>query len=226
MAKGVRLRHGTLKHNVSAEAKNMVVMAEHKAFFRSFDALFAEGMALADKVSGYFNTAEAITAIEAWSSAHSPDLVRFYENERKRLGALVMQMAAWLWLERALREGDMRADLVSAEKKKLVFAERVCPGGAVCEKAVREGEIRPVDSANIAENGKNEQAPSLPNYQFYAEQLPRGYCSLAEQVERFIARIRHMDKEAECISADRRAEQVNSVAAQWRALHRNFGKKA
>lgn len=184
------------KRKTQKRAANMVVMAEHRVFTRSFDTLFAAGMALADKVSRYFNTMDS--SRRHGSEADCVAAALFYERERKRLGASVLQMAAWLWLERALREGDMPAEKVAAEKKKLVFAAK--PAGIGF-------------------------APAAAEYEAHFARLPAAYRHLALEVEHFIGRIRHMDKEARAAALPP-PENGNPVSGQWRQLHHAFsGKK-
>jgi len=117
MAKTAQARTEINKRERFPRAANMVIMAEHQAFSRSFDALFSAGMELADKVSAYFG-AEGEAEWQSLPQA-SFEQAAFYEQERKRLGTEVMQIAAWLWLTRALREGDMEAETVALQKKKL-----------------------------------------------------------------------------------------------------------
>ncbi|KAA6206258.1 MAG: DUF1465 family protein [Candidatus Tokpelaia sp.] len=186
------------KHNLPKQAANMVIMAEHQAFARGFDILFAGGLALADKVSRYFNGAGSEGA-----EYFSPALARFYERERKKLGIKVMQMAAWLWLERALRDGEMSAEQAAAEKRKLVFVAQFSP---------------------IHENTAAQPADSA-DYDTYFAQLPPAYRLLAQEVEYFVSRLPYMDKETAPAAARQQLRAPNPVTLQWQKLHRSFGRK-
>jgi len=179
------------------QAANTVIMAEHRAFMRRFDRLFAGGLALVDKVNRYFGGGGKQEA-----ERFPPALAPFYEQERKKLGTLVLQIAAWLWLERALRDGDMSAEHVAAEKKKLILTAKASPAAA-------EGP---------------ETQPGAAAYRRYFAQLPPGYRLLAQEVEHFVHRLRHMDKEAASAAAGCR-HSPNPVTVQWQKLHRAFGRK-
>jgi len=117
MAEGAQASRHKRPHKGRAKAlcraANMVVLAEHQAFARRFDIFFGRGMGLVDKVHAYFDAPKAAAA-----GADSPA----FEQARKRLGAAALQMAAWLWLERALREGDIDAATAAKQKKTLHFA--------------------------------------------------------------------------------------------------------
>lgn len=201
MAKGVRARHCGHK-NTPYSGANMVIMAEHSAFARSFDALFAEGMALADRVTAYFSAAAPRSGDRFMPAA----LAEFYERERKRLGAAALKMAAWLWVERALREGDISAAAAAREKKKLNFVSYQARRRVIGEK----------------------QAEAARAGQFAA--LPQEFQKLCAETERFIERIQMADKEiirgGQSVFAAAAAHKgENSVNRQWQALSRAFGAK-
>jgi regulator of CtrA degradation len=80
----------------------------------TFRALFREGMALVEETADYLDGAGR-TAARALPRPASI----VYATESMRLTTRLMQLASWLLLHRAVREGDMSTERASEEKKKI-----------------------------------------------------------------------------------------------------------
>jgi regulator of CtrA degradation len=81
-----------------------------------FDALYADGMGLVEEVASYLDgpgRAEA-KALERVISV-------VYATESMRLTTRLMQMASWLLLQRAVREGELSAEEARSERHKVTF---------------------------------------------------------------------------------------------------------
>jgi regulator of CtrA degradation len=87
-----------------------------KAYAKSdtFRALFKEGMALVEETADYLDGAGRAAARVLPRPA---SLV--YATESMRLTTRLMQLASWLLLHRAVREGDMTLDRARNEKRKI-----------------------------------------------------------------------------------------------------------
>ena len=80
----------------------------------TFRALFREGMKLVEETADY---------LDGPGRTASRDLPRpasiVYATESMRLTTRLMQLASWLLLHRAVREGDMSTEKATEEKKKI-----------------------------------------------------------------------------------------------------------
>jgi regulator of CtrA degradation len=87
-----------------------------KAYAKSdtFRALFREGMALVEETADYLDGSGRAAARTLPRPA---SLV--YAAESMRLTTRLMQLASWLLLHRAIREGDMTPDRARTEKRKI-----------------------------------------------------------------------------------------------------------
>lgn len=81
---------------------------------QAFATLFREGMALVEETAGY---------LDGPGRQHSKDLGRAaalaYATESMRLTTRLMQLASWLLLHRAVKEGEMSLAQASQEKAKV-----------------------------------------------------------------------------------------------------------
>ena len=88
-----------------------------------FDRAFAEGMALVEEAARY---------LDGRGRRESRELPRrlamLYASESMRVTTRLMQAASWLLVQRAVREGDMRAEDAAGERYRLGSKE-VCLGG-------------------------------------------------------------------------------------------------
>jgi len=81
-----------------------------------FDALYAEGMGLVEEVAGYL---DGTGRAEAKELERAVSIV--YATESMRLTTRLMQMASWLLLQRAVREGELSPDEARSERHQVTF---------------------------------------------------------------------------------------------------------
>ncbi len=96
-----------------------------------FDRTFKEGMALVEETAAYLDGDGRRD-----SRLLSREDALLYAGESMRLTTRLMQIASWLLVQRAVREGDMDASDACDEKYRIsplaadtMDAERVLPGG-------------------------------------------------------------------------------------------------
>jgi regulator of CtrA degradation len=91
-----------------------VSFGEHLASSPLFGALFRDGMALVEETAAY---------LDGPGRQHSKDLGRSaalaYATESMRLTTRLMQLASWLLLHRAVKEGEMSLAQANVEKAKV-----------------------------------------------------------------------------------------------------------
>jgi regulator of CtrA degradation len=87
-----------------------------------FDRTFQEGMDLVEETAGYLDGSG-----RQESKLLSRNAALAYAAESMRLTTRLMQVASWLLVQRAVREGDMPAESASEERYRL-GAEDVCRG--------------------------------------------------------------------------------------------------
>lgn len=95
-------------------ASDPVSFTEKLAGSQAFAALFREGMGLVEETAAYLDgpgRAESKTLKRAAALA--------YATESMRLTTRLMQLASWLLLHRAVKEGEMSLAQVNAEKTKV-----------------------------------------------------------------------------------------------------------
>jgi regulator of CtrA degradation len=101
-------------HNGSSSEVQPVSFGEHLASSQAFAALFRDGMALVEDTAAY---------LDGPGRQQSKDLGRAaalaYATESMRLTTRLMQLASWLLLHRAVKEGEMSLAQASAEKAKV-----------------------------------------------------------------------------------------------------------
>ena len=110
---------------------NDVVAAPWRAhviqdFARSelFERTFEEGMQLVEETAGYLDGAG-----RQESKLLSRNAALAYASESMRLTTRLMQVASWLLVQRAVREGDMEPEAACEDRYRLA-AEEVCRGSA------------------------------------------------------------------------------------------------
>lgn len=89
-----------------------------------FDRTFQEGMDLVEETASYL---DGSGRQESKSLARNAALA--YAGESMRLTTRLMQVASWLLVQRAVREGDMPAESACDERYRL-GGEDVCRGGS------------------------------------------------------------------------------------------------
>jgi regulator of CtrA degradation len=94
-----------------------VSFSERLASSQVFAVLFRDGMALVEETAGYL---DGPGRRESRKLERSAALV--YATESMRLTTRLMQLASWLLLHRAVKEGEMTLAQASKEKSKVRFA--------------------------------------------------------------------------------------------------------
>jgi len=108
-------------HDVNTKAHRADVIAD---FARSelFDRTFQEGMDLVEETAGYLDGAG-----RQESKMLSRNAALAYAAESMRLTTRLMQVASWLLVQRAVREGDMPA-INACEDRYRLAAEDIASG--------------------------------------------------------------------------------------------------
>lgn len=93
---------------------NMISLAERMVFSDSFKPIYSEGMDMVEEAASYLDG-------EGREEARSLSRVAatLYAAESMRLTTRLMQVASWLLLQRAARNGEMSRKQVEAEKAKV-----------------------------------------------------------------------------------------------------------
>src|SRR6202167_1785741 len=94
-----------------------VSFSERLASSQVFAALFRDGMALVEETASYL---DGMGRQESKKLDRGPGLV--YATESMRLTTRLMQLASWLLLHRAVKEGEMTLAQASKEKAKVRLA--------------------------------------------------------------------------------------------------------
>src|ERR1700727_3160209 len=102
------------KRSIEAET---VSFSERLANSQVFATLFRDGMALVEETASYLDGAGRT---ESKKLERSAALV--YATESMRLTSRLMQLASWLLLHRAVKEGEMTLAQASKEKSKVKLA--------------------------------------------------------------------------------------------------------
>jgi regulator of CtrA degradation len=89
-----------------------------------FQRTFQEGMDLVEETASYLDGSGRQS-----SKLLSRNAALAYASESMRLTTRLMQVASWLLVQRAVREGDMAPDAACEDRYRL-SAEDVCRGGA------------------------------------------------------------------------------------------------
>jgi regulator of CtrA degradation len=98
----------------SAELKGPISFREKLASSQAFSQLFRDGMGLVEETAAYLDGAgrkESKTLPRAAALT--------YATESMRLTTRLMQLASWLLLHRAVKEGEMSLSQVNQEKTKV-----------------------------------------------------------------------------------------------------------
>ena len=92
----------------------LVLLSERLASSAAFGALFREGMDLVEETAAYLDGAGRTEAKELERS-----ISLSYATESMRLTTRLMQLASWLLLHRAVKEGEMSLAQANREKTKV-----------------------------------------------------------------------------------------------------------
>jgi regulator of CtrA degradation len=98
----------------SRNEADLVVLSERLTNSAAFNILFREGMDLVEETAAYLDGAGRA---EAKALERSASLV--YATESMRLTTRLMQLASWLLLHRAVKEGEMTLTQANREKTKV-----------------------------------------------------------------------------------------------------------
>jgi regulator of CtrA degradation len=90
-----------------------------------FDRTFAEGMSLVEETARYLDGRGRREARELPRKA-----AILYASESMRVTTRLMQAASWLLVQRAVREGDMRAEDAAGDRYR-IGSKEVCLGAAM-----------------------------------------------------------------------------------------------
>jgi regulator of CtrA degradation len=101
----------------TVEASEAVSFSEHLASSQVFATLFRDGMGLVEETASYLDGAGRT---ESKRLERSASLV--YATESMRLTTRLMQLASWLLLHRAVKEGEMTLAQANKEKSKVRLA--------------------------------------------------------------------------------------------------------
>jgi regulator of CtrA degradation len=99
------------------ESTNTIKLAERRVFSQSFKPLYNEGMGLVEQAAEYLDGQGRIEAKKLSRLGAT-----LYAAESMRLTTRLMQIASWLLVQRAVREGDMTAAAACESRYRL--AER------------------------------------------------------------------------------------------------------
>src|SRR6187402_1623329 len=91
-----------------------VLFGERLAASQAFSSLFREGMALVEETAAYLD-GDGRTEAKALERAVSLT----YATESMRLTTRLMQLASWLLLHRAVKEGEMTLAQANREKTRV-----------------------------------------------------------------------------------------------------------
>ena len=119
---------GTKTSNETRAAGVTVSFGEHFAASDQFDAIFKEGMALVERTAAYLDGPGRKEA----KGLKGPIAV-LYATESMRLTTRLLELASWLMIRRALKEGEISSDEARAkrERVRLKVASRPAHGRAV-----------------------------------------------------------------------------------------------
>ena len=88
-----------------------------------FDAVFREGMGLVEEVAAYLDGAGRRD-----SKALKPQLSVLYATESMRLTTRLLDLASWLLIRRALKEGEIDADEAKRKRQRVKLKALGRPG--------------------------------------------------------------------------------------------------
>ena len=111
----------------SAREADLVLFSERLAGSQVFSTLFREGMSLVEETAAYL---DGVGRKDAKSLDRNASLT--YATESMRLTTRLMQLASWLLLHRAVKEGEMSLAQVNQEKTKV----KLSPGDPADEETL------------------------------------------------------------------------------------------
>ena len=102
----------------SASADGVTVLfGEHFAHSGQFDAIFKEGMALVERTAAYLDGPGRTE-----SKALAAPSTMVYATESMRLTTRLLELASWLMLHRALKDGEIDSTQAAARRQRVKLA--------------------------------------------------------------------------------------------------------
>jgi regulator of CtrA degradation len=98
----------------SAAKGTTVSFGEHFAASDQFDAIFKEGMGLVEKTAAYLDGPGRKEA-----RALKGPVAVLYATESMRLTTRLLELASWLMIRRALKEGEITADEAKSKRERV-----------------------------------------------------------------------------------------------------------
>lgn len=102
--------------NEKDKLSETVVLGPRIVASAAFDTLYRDGMQLVEEVAAYLDGPG-----RADSRALPREVSLVYATESMRLTTRLMQLASWLLLQRAVKEGEITAEQARSEKHKVSF---------------------------------------------------------------------------------------------------------
>lgn len=109
--------------NSLARDRNAIEFAKSELFAR----MFHEGMSLVEETAAYLDGPGRDE-----SRALSRNAALAYAGESMRLTTRLMQVASWLLVQRALREGEMKPDAAAEDKYRITVREEAANAADRC----------------------------------------------------------------------------------------------
>ena len=100
-----------------------VSFGEHYVASAAFDTIYAEGMALVEETANYLDSEGRKDA-----KGLSAQTAMLYATESMRLTTRLMQLASWLLIRRAVKDGEMTPDDAAQERRKVKLNAVSRPG--------------------------------------------------------------------------------------------------
>ncbi len=181
------------KTDVISRAPSLLSIGPSLLASKDFDKLYSQGMGLIEEVAAY---------LDGEGRKQSRELNReaafVYASESMRLTTRLMQMASWLLLQRAVREGEVTSQSALDEKEKIKFFR---------------------STYDKSGPGWSDLPPKLLDYIEKGERL-------YERVIRFdrLDRLENESVEEIQIEAEKSLEAAGGIAEQFSRLNAAFGK--
>lgn len=146
----------------------LILLSEHFTNSTAFQELFREGMDLVEETAAYL---DGDGRLEAKALERAVGLT--YATESMRLTTRLMQLASWLLLHRAVREGEMTLNQANREKTKVkltaaepgandLIEKLPAPLQALIARSMElQAKVRRLDATMHAEK-KDDSAPGNP----------------------------------------------------------------
>jgi regulator of CtrA degradation len=99
---------------LSSEGCVTISFGEHFQASEQFDAVFKEGMGLVERTAAYLDGDGRTEA-----KALKPPVSMLYATESMRLTTRLLEMASWLLIRRALKEGEITAEEAERKRQRL-----------------------------------------------------------------------------------------------------------